>query len=485
MSFNVKSKYRILVSLPFLILFSNNVFATLAGTFTGTTSTDTSCNTPLAAGFSLTSSVNLVAKGTTFSLTISDSAGDFTYSGNGTISQSAVNNFTFNITSATVIVDGGPTNLDGTFTDTTTSFTGVMGESSLNFGGVTGGTGTGGAGTCTTTQFNFGATGLSESGVTISSATPGSTLTESVLFNTQMQSTVSNISNRVSGALSTVKTSLRPQFTDNSFSLEGSTGLNAGDGQGLPYGIWGNYSYTNYENDLSVTAFDGSSHGFLGGIDFGVFDNAVLGVALGYDLADIDTGFNAGNQDTDTITIATYFGALLDETLSVDFNIGYSRVDYDQFRTLAGARITSSPEADRWFGSVNLNSIHYVDRWIIGGRVGLLYATSTIDSYTESNGTIVSSSRFKVSTASIGGDVAYSYKEWEPFLNLAYQYDYQLTEISAVGGTPANDNDDILLTTGIRYFEKSGISGNLEYSKRLLREDYDEDRISMTIRIDY
>jgi len=44
-----------------------------------------------------------------------------------------------------------------------------------------------------------------------------------------------------------------------------------------------------------------------------------LGVAFGYDNGDIDTTFNQGNQDTDSYTIAPYFGALLTDTLSIDF----------------------------------------------------------------------------------------------------------------------------------------------------------------------
>lgn len=320
----------------------------------------------------------------------------------------------------------------------------------------------------------------------VTSETPGSTVTDALLFNTQIQNAVLGISSRVTGALGAMRNFLTPRFSDNQFKMEGAMGLNAGDGIGVPYGVWGNYSYTGYENDLSTTAFDGSSHGFLGGIDFQVFQNTVLGVAVGYEIADIDTSFNNGNQDTDTITIAPYFGAILNDVLSVDFNIGYSRVDYKQYRTTAGNRINSSPTADRWFGAFNLNAITFVDRWIIGGRVGMLYASSVIDDYTEDNGFAVAESRTRVGTFSLAGDVAYSFNEWEPFLNIAYQYDYQLQEVVAASGPqPANDNDDILLTTGVRYFEKSGISGNLEYSKRLLRDNYDEDRISLTVRVDY
>jgi hypothetical protein len=55
----------------------------------------------------------------------------------------------------------------------------------------------------------------------------------------------------------------------------------------------------------------------------------------------------------------------------------------------------------------------------------------------------------------------------------------------STGPQPENDKDDILLTAGVRYFEASGVTGNFEYSKRLTRADYDEDRISLTVRIDF
>jgi hypothetical protein len=179
---------------------------------------------------------------------------------------------------------------------------------------------------------------------------------------------------------------------------------------------------------------------------------------------------------------------LLTDTLSLDFNIGYSYVDYDQFRTLPGTttRVSSSPNADRWFGALNLNGITYRNNWILGGRIGALFGKSVIDSYTESNGTVVADSRTKVGTGVIAGDVAYSYKNYEPFVNLSYQYDFELRELSVTTGPqPENDRDDILVSAGVRYYNSNGISGNLEYTKRFERDNFDEDRISLTVRADF
>lgn len=317
--------------------------------------------------------------------------------------------------------------------------------------------------------------------------TPGSTVTDAILFTTQIQGTISGISGHIASFLSGAFFG-GPSFTDNQFKLKGATGLNAGDGASIPYGVWGNYAYTDFENDLSSTAFDGSSHSFLGGVDFAISENSVIGIAIGYDNGDIDTTFNSGNQESETFTIAPYFGALLTDSMSVDFNIGYSRVDYDQFRVAPGSttRITSTPDSDRWFGAFNLNGFAYHDNWILGARVGALFASNVLEAYTESNGTAIAESRTKLGSASIAGDIAYSYKNYEPFVNLSYQYDFSLTEISvATGPQPTNDANDLLMTTGVRYFNNNGISGNIEYSKRFLRDNFDEDRISLTIRADF
>ncbi len=364
-----------------------------------------------------------------------------------------------------------------------TSFSATLSGTTLTFNS------TGDFGGGCTFSTNGSATLVSGDTVIVPEVTSSSTVTEAVLFNTQVQGTVSDVSSHISGALSGIGFTGGPRVSDNGFKIGGTTGLNAGDGSAIPYGVWGSYSYSDYENDLSSTAFDGSSHSFLGGIDFSFWGNTVVGVALGYDVGDIDTTFNRGQQDTDTYTIAPYFGALLSDNLSVDFALGYSKVDYDQFRLAPGGsttQITSSPNADRWFGALNLNGITFYDNWIIGGRVGASFATSNIDRYTESNGIIVDDSRTKLGSVSIASDVAYSWDNYEPFINLSYQYDFQLKEITAATGPAiSNDNDDILMTTGVRYFNKNGISGNIEYSKRFLREDFDEDRISLTIRADF
>jgi len=463
------------------LLFSTNVraaFPDVTGTYSGQiTTTETGCGTAFPGG---PPNAGPFVDVSTLSLTLSNQIGaNFTGSasdGIGTTTLTGTVDSAGNVTASFSTVEPGSTS-SGTLLGTIIN--GVF-----NF--TTNGADTSGSPQCFLND--VASLTLTGGNVITPDVTASSTVTDAVLFNLLIQGTISGVSSHVAAALSGIFFGGLHFVGDNQLILEGATGLNAGDGSAVPYGVWGSYSYTDYENDLSSTAFEGTSHGFLGGVDFGFWDNTILGIAFGYDSGDLDTTFNSGNQETDTYTIAPYFGALLTDSMSLDFTVGYSKVDYDQFRVVTGSttRITSSPISNRVFGALNLNGVTYYDNWIIGGRIGTSYASSTIDSYTESNGTVVADSRTKVGTISIAGDVAYSYKDYEPFINLSYQNDFSLREISVTtGAQPSNDSDDILMTTGVRYFNKNGITGNLEYSKRFLRDNFDEDRISVTIRADF
>jgi len=283
---------------------------------------------------------------------------------------------------------------------------------------------------------------------------------------------------------------IRP--TASGFMMNRLSGMNAGDGTYL-YGAWGSYSYTDFENDFASTAFDGRRHGGLVGLDVSPWEGLLLGVAVGYEDSDIDTDFNLGNQETDGFTVAPYLGALINDTWSVSAGFGYSSLDTDQFRILPGTttRVTSSPDSDRWFAMFNLNGLTTYDNWIIGGQIGVLYARNEQDAYVETNTatgvtTAVAAMDTKLAQFNIGADVAYSYGEFEPFARVMYENDISQTEIGVIGGPqPAFDDDDVLLGFGMRYFGANSLTGNLEFSTRLGREDYDEYDISATIRYDW
>ncbi len=278
------------------------------------------------------------------------------------------------------------------------------------------------------------------------------------------------------------------RFDETGFDMEASGGLNAGDHQFGNLGVWLSYNYTATENDFFRTASDSDRHTVVGGIDLSADDRFVYGLAFAYENSDTDTAFNRGNLQTDGFTLAPYAGVLLSDLLSIDASFGYSWIENDQFRTdpATGAIIRSDPDGERIFFSGNFNGITYIDNWILSGRAGVLFARSTTDRFFESNGVLVAERKTKLGELRLGGEAAYSYREFEPFVSMMYEYDFSFDRVTLTPGPqPANDNNDVYFSTGVRYFGNQGLSANLEYSKRLFREDFDEDSFTLTVRYDF
>ena len=178
----------------------------------------------------------------------------------------------------------------------------------------------------------------------------------------------------------------------------------------------------------------------------------------------------------------------MNDFLSVDASFGYGFIEADQFRLdpNSDARITSTADSERYFGTVNFNGTWYLDRWILGSRVGLLWAENEQERFTESNGTPVPTQDTSIRQINIGANVAYAFDQFEPFAGLTYSENYRQAEIALVGNQqPSNDSDDFLFSTGFRYFNDHGITGTFEYSKRFDRDDFEEDSINATLRMDF
>ena len=269
--------------------------------------------------------------------------------------------------------------------------------------------------------------------------------------------------------------------------------MSAGDGFEHPWGMWLSFDISAFENDFAATAFDADRNGVMFGADFSPYESVLAGVALGYSNVDLDSSFNRGQADFDTFTVVPYLSINLSEhvevdyLLTMDFMVGYSNVDIDRFRTnAAGARITSSTGSDRLFFSSNISSTHFVGNWLLSGTLGMILARDDVDGFTESNGTVVADNRVQFGRLRVGGNVAYSFRYLEPFLSLAYEYDYEHEDtVLPAGPQPANDKDQLRLGMGVRLFANDVWSGAFEYDTTFGREDFDSHSFGLSIQATY
>lgn len=268
-------------------------------------------------------------------------------------------------------------------------------------------------------------------------------------------------------------------------------GRSAGDGFDYPWGVWASYQSSRFEDEFAATAFDADSDLVFFGADFTPWENFVAGVAFGYESTDTDTTFNTGEQDLESFTVAPYLGAVIGDQVGVDFDltvdlsIGFSRVDIDQFRTAAGARVTSSTDADRWFISSNLAASKAYGNWYLGVRGGLLVARDDQDGFTESDGTVVAARSAELGRLTLGGDASYLWGSFEPFASALYERDFERDKITVAGTPHPNDNDDVLLGAGLRWYSELGFTSSFEYNTVLGREDFESDSYSFLLRWDF
>jgi len=296
------------------------------------------------------------------------------------------------------------------------------------------------------------------------------------------------------GSRSLLGPSPRPQPFTLSRVTDGvlMQGQSAGDGLGYPWGVWASGQYSDFEDDFPGTAFDADRAAVTLGADVSPWENFVIGVAVGYEAVDVDSAFNAGEADIDTFTVVPYVGGYLSDQLGVDFDVGvdfavgFSWVDIDQFRTAGGARVTSETDSDRWFAAGNLNVGSGFGNLYVNGTAGLLFVRDNVDGFTESDGTVVPDARTELGQLRLGTDVSYAIGAFSPFATARYELDYEMEEVvTATGPQPANDDDQFRVGLGLRYFGAQGLSGGFEWNRTLGREDFDEDNFSLQLRAEF
>jgi outer membrane autotransporter protein len=281
--------------------------------------------------------------------------------------------------------------------------------------------------------------------------------------------------------------SLEDEKSFASFSRQGPGMSAQARAQGI--GLWANVSYSNYDDDLPSTAFDGDTVTGFAGIDYQVHDQLILGAGIGYENSDVDTAFNSGNSDTDGITGMAYVVILTQlPWLSFDFNAGYTGTDTDSRRiTPAGALVTGSNDGHRVFGGGNANASFWFDNFNVGGNFGYVFSRSTTDRFIESNGTIVPTSDVSLAQIRAGARASYYWPLAQPYVSVTYEHDTVHNQVDVGAGqlVPSDDPDDVVVGGGVNFSITDQISAGVDGSVVLGRDNFDSFTVSGNIRYSF
>jgi outer membrane autotransporter protein len=264
------------------------------------------------------------------------------------------------------------------------------------------------------------------------------------------------------------------------------TGMSAGAGDGR-LGIWVSGGWTGIEDDLVSTAYDGDVYNVLFGGDYQFNDRFLAGLAIGFESADIDTTYNTGNVSSDGWTIAPYAGYVLNRYFTVDVSGGFSFLDYDMRRTAAGSTVTGEMDSDRWFLAGALNGYYAVNKVLLSGRASYSYTREDQDGFTESDGTVNTQREITIGELRFGAQIGYDLGKVQPYLSGTFVHDAQMTKIRVASGQakPANDRSGFDFGGGIRFALSDRVSGGVEGTTHLGRDDFDSTSISGNLRIKF
>lgn len=244
--------------------------------------------------------------------------------------------------------------------------------------------------------------------------------------------------------------------------------------------VWANLSYTWIESDQANANFDGNVAALNVGVDKWFTDKAMAGISLGYSATDVDTTFNSGTYEEDSITLAPYGLIRITDNINLAGLFGHTWGDIDQDRQ-SGAT-TASTDAKTWFAAGSLSVSKQIKKIGVQGRVGYLWADRDTDGFVESNGNVVAASQAKTSQGRIGAEASYAITSGKlnltPFASADYVRDFK-DEIN-------DDADAFDLGLGLRVGSKDGsVDGNISVKTQVGRDNFESTTAAATVRFKF
>ena len=320
---------------------------------------------------------------------------------------------------------------------------------------------------------------------------------------TQSQRLVQTIQRRIAASVTPrsgtfKKASLDGEHQQTSEVTRGHdfTGVSAGD-ESMRAGVWATYTHNWISNDWeSAKSNGGLNTGIFGG-DYRITDNAVVGLTVSYQNANIRTAFNDGVLNSDGYTFVPYAAVgLLDGRLVLDAMTGFGFGGTDVKYNRSVGAVKGNYDSTRWLLSTNATYNHPVDKLTLSGKLGWLSAYEWANGYTDSNNTTIGKQTSSLGELSIGGRAAYALDPAiEPYIGVTYMYDAILgpngfsrtraINLTSPTGNASLDRNEIEGVVGINITPSDRITAGLEVSHGFLRQNEGNTAVAITARISF
>jgi Autotransporter beta-domain len=222
----------------------------------------------------------------------------------------------------------------------------------------------------------------------------------------------------------------------------------------------------------------------LGGIDYTIGDNLIVGVAVSDERTRVDLNFNGGKISANGNTIAPYLGWRITPNWQMDATIGFGSTSLSSVDNSVAGGITGNNKDKRTLASAGLAYNHVMGQWLLTAKGGLSTSEDKFSSFTLSNNTFVPGLTSRTTQVRIGGQAAYNMGNLVPFFGVAYINDIQRPNQAPVGGqNAANDRDGWQLRAGINIRSSGALYGGVQVSSEVGRSQVKNDQILFNLGI--
>ena len=267
------------------------------------------------------------------------------------------------------------------------------------------------------------------------------------------------------------------------------SGASAGGADGK-LAIWMQGSYATFDQDQVQIAADGDTYSIGFGADWQFSDRFIGGLSVSGYTTDATLTFNNGSLETDGMVVAPYFAAILGKNRNfiLDGAVGYGVGENDTTR--ANGAITGSYDSDMWFVATNLTYQKRYGNFGFAPKVGVMWLDSTNDGYTEAGvGAIaVPGGDTQLGRLSFGGKVSYLRNpKFVPYISAMGEYDFETDDYSAftAGNRPSVEDTGATIGLGANMALSERLSGSLDGSTAVGRDDYSAYSVSGTLRLKF
>lgn len=241
----------------------------------------------------------------------------------------------------------------------------------------------------------------------------------------------------------------------------GSKGL-AGGGAGPNLNGWISVTGNQIANDFKGSGYDGDVKGFIGGVDYTLGKDSVVGVSLASERTDLVTPYNNGSLGAKSWTLAPYLSYRFSERLTLDASAGYAWGNQHINWRFGTASRSANQNLSRKFIAANLNAERWIGDWQLSGKAGAIRAEEQLDA---NESLLAGKTTNRLTQLKLSGRAGCWISDMMPYASLAYTRDIQQGSQFDKLPSELKDKDGWTASLGLDLFSRQGITGGLMYSE--------------------